>query len=136
MTVYGNFQLRFILATSIFVAGFPTVETGAVDYPLTTDTKVDYNELKSGFANPPEESKLWCFWFWQYGLATKESITQDIEAMRAKGYGGALLGDNWGPEGQVGPVFEQRMEGKLCPCGKGGRPTGPGVEFQYPERVG
>ena len=105
MTVYGNFQLRFILATSIFVAGFPTVETGAVDYPLTTDTKVDYNELKSGFANPPEESKLWCFWFWQYGLATKESVTQDIEAMRAKGYGGALLGDNWGPEGQVGPVF-------------------------------
>ncbi|MFV1964340.1 MAG: glycosyl hydrolase [Pirellulaceae bacterium] len=77
----------------------------AVDYPLTTDTKVDYDALKAGYSDVPEASKLRSFWFWQYGLATKESITQDLEAMKAKGYGGALLGDNGGPEGQVGPVF-------------------------------
>jgi hypothetical protein len=66
---------------------------------------VDYDALKAGYSDVPEASKLRSFWFWQYGLATKESITQDLEAMKAKGYGGALLGDNGGPEGQVGPVF-------------------------------
>jgi len=100
-----NTHLRFILAISIIAGSLLPLETRAVDYPLTTDTKVDYTRLKSGFTNPPEESKLRCFWFWQYGLATKESITQDLEAMKAKGYGGALIGDNGGPEDQVGPVF-------------------------------
>jgi len=97
--------LKRILATGITVASLAAVEAGAVEYPLTTDAQVDYHELRSGFCNPPAESKLRCFWFWQYGVATKASITQDLEAMKAKGYGGALLGDNGGPEGQVGPVF-------------------------------
>jgi hypothetical protein len=38
-------------------------------------------------------------------VATKASITQDLEAMKAAGYGGALIGDNGGREGQLGPVF-------------------------------
>jgi len=100
-----NTHLQSTLAISIITASLLPLETRAVDYPLTTDTKVDYAHLQSGFSNPPEESKLRCFWFWQYGVATKESITQDLEAMKAKGYGGVLLGDNGGPEGQVGPVF-------------------------------
>jgi len=93
------------LAISIIAAELLPLETRAVDYPLPTDPRVDYNALKSGFSSPPQASKLRCFWFWQYGVATKESITQDLEAMKAAGYGGALIGDNGGPEGQVGPVF-------------------------------
>ena len=100
-----NTYLRSILAISIIAASLLPLQTRAVDYPLTADTKVDYAHLQSGFANPPAESRLRCFWFWQYGVATKESITQDLEAMKAKGYGGVLIGDNGGPEGQVGPVF-------------------------------
>ncbi len=76
-----NTNLRHILATGIFMASLLCVEIRAVDYPLTTETKVDYACLKSGFANPPEESKLRCFWFWQYGVATKKSITLDLEAV-------------------------------------------------------
>ena len=89
-----------LIAASLFVAA-----AKANDDSLVTSTMVDYTRLKSSFANPPQESKLRCFWFWQYGVATKESITQDLEAMKAAGYGGALIGDNGGREGQVGPVF-------------------------------
>jgi hypothetical protein len=89
-----------LIAVSLFVAS-----GRADDGSLVTSTIVDYAGLKSGFANPPQESKLRCFWFWQYGVATKESITQDLEAMKAAGYGGTLIGDNGGREGQVGPVF-------------------------------
>ena len=89
-----------LIAVSLFVAS-----GRADDNSLATSAIVDYASLKSSFANPPQESRLRCFWFWQYGLATKESSTQDREARKAKGYGGALLGDNGGPEGQVGPVF-------------------------------
>lgn len=35
----------------------------AVDYPLTTDTKVDYDALKAGYSDVPEASKLRSFWF-------------------------------------------------------------------------
>lgn len=98
--------LRYILGITISVAALSApLIAQADDYAVTTDTVVDYAHLRSGFCNIPEASRLRCFWFWQYGVATKESITQDLEAMKAKGYGGALIGDNGGPEGQVGPVF-------------------------------
>ncbi len=93
----------------LLVASLLAVKTKVVDYPLTTETNVDYDTLKSGYHDIPEASKLRCFWFWQYGVATKKSITQDLEAMKAKGYGGAIIGDNGGPEGQVGPVFMGRQ---------------------------
>jgi len=88
--------LKAILGISLSMAILPAPPFTRAD---------DYSRLRSGFYDIPEASKLRCFWFWQYGVATKESITQDLEAMKAKGYGGALLGDNGGPEGQVGPVF-------------------------------
>lgn len=88
--------LKANLVITLFVAAL------YIPYCSTGD---DYTRLRSGFCDIPEASKLRCFWFWQYGVATKESITQDLEAMKAKGYGGALIGDNGGPEGQVGPVF-------------------------------
>ncbi|MCP4454495.1 MAG: glycoside hydrolase family 2, partial [Planctomycetes bacterium] len=88
------------IAASLFVASGTAHEDS-----LATSSRVDYERLKSDFVNPPQESRLRCFWFWQYGVATKESITQDLEAMKAAGYGGTLIGDNGGREGQVGPVF-------------------------------
>ena len=100
-----NTPLRDIVAISMIAASLFVASGRADDDSLATSTIVDYGHVKSGFFNPPQESRLRCFWFWQYGVATKESITQDLEAMKAKGYGGALLGDNGGPEGQVGPVF-------------------------------
>lgn len=79
-----------------------------VNYPLTPLTQVEYNKLKEGFHSVPDEYKMRSFWFWHNGVATKQSITQDLEAMKAKGYGGTLIGDNGAPTGPLGPIFMGR----------------------------
>ncbi|MDP4228123.1 MAG: glycosyl hydrolase, partial [Bacteroidota bacterium] len=67
--------------------------------------------LKNGFANPPSEARLRCYWWWLNSMATKASITRDLEEMKDKGYGGASLVDAGSSNYQValktpaGPVF-------------------------------
>ena len=60
---------------------------------IFTNISVPYPELKAGFANPPAEARLRCYWWWLNSMATKESITRDLEEMKDKGYGGASLVD-------------------------------------------
>ncbi|HEY4355569.1 MAG TPA: glycosyl hydrolase [Acidobacteriaceae bacterium] len=50
-------------------------------------------ELRAGFQNPPPESRLRCYWWWLNGQTDKATITHDLEEMKAKGFGGALLVD-------------------------------------------
>lgn len=49
--------------------------------------------LESGWENPPNESRLRAYWWWLNGNVTKASITRDLEQMKAKGFGGALICD-------------------------------------------
>ena len=49
--------------------------------------------LRSGFANPPEQAKLRCYWWWLNGNTTEETITHDLTEMSRKGFGGVLLVD-------------------------------------------
>ncbi len=78
---------------------------------IFTNTAVPYLELKSGFSKPPAESGLRCYWWWLNSMATKESITRDLEEMKSNGYGGASLVDAGSSNYQValktapGPVF-------------------------------
>ncbi|UHG89647.1 glycosyl hydrolase [Spirosoma oryzicola] len=63
------------------------------------------------FASPPSSSGIRCWWWWLNGNVTKEAITRDLEAMKAKGFSGACLFDAGGAEqrgnAQVpeGPMF-------------------------------
>lgn len=97
-------MLAFVLLISLLL-------TAQSQNIIFTNTSVDYPELKSGFANPPAEARLRCYWWWLNSMATKESITRDLEEMKAKGYGGALLIDAGSSNYQVsqrtaaGPVF-------------------------------
>jgi len=81
------------------------------DYSLKTDRDVSYQQLWSGFKNPPDESRLRCYWWWLNSMATPESITRDLEQMKAKGYGGASIVDAGSSQYNValktpaGPVF-------------------------------
>lgn len=59
----------------------------AVPAPLHAD------ELEQGWANPPREARLRAYWWWLNGCVTKAAITRDLEEMRAKGWGGALICD-------------------------------------------
>ncbi len=50
-------------------------------------------ELEQGWANPPRDARLRAYWWWLNGCVTKEAITRDLEEMKAKGFGGALICD-------------------------------------------
>ncbi len=77
----------------------------------STQLDITYSELFKGFQNPPAESRLRCYWWWLNSMTTKESITRDLEQMKAKGYGGASIVDagssSYGVarKTQAGPVF-------------------------------
>lgn len=49
--------------------------------------------LEQKFDSPPIEARLRAYWWWVNGNATKESITRDLEEMKSKGFGGAVLCD-------------------------------------------
>ena len=95
----------FVCCISPFVNG--QSQTNSV----LTNQKVSYSQLENGFANPPAESRLRCYWWWLNSMATKESITRDLTEMKAKGYGGASVVDAGSSNYQVarktpaGPVF-------------------------------
>jgi hypothetical protein len=67
--------------------------------------------LETGFATPPPEARLRCYWWWLNGNTNEAAITRDLQEMRAKGYGGAILVDANGSEQRdnhmvpAGPMF-------------------------------
>ncbi len=67
--------------------------------------------LQAGFQNPPPEARLHCYWWWLNGNTDEPTITRDLEAMKANGYGGALLVDASGAglrgnqDVPLGPTF-------------------------------
>lgn len=67
--------------------------------------------LAAGFQTPPDSAKLWAYWWWLNGNVTQESITRDLEGMKAKGFGGAIIFDADGSsqDGNIrapeGPMF-------------------------------
>ncbi len=81
------------------------------NYPIETFTHMDYDDLQDGFLKTPGESGLRCYWWWLNSMATEESITRDLEQMKARGYGGASVVDAGSSNYQVagktaaGPVF-------------------------------
>ena len=69
------------------------------------------DNLAAGFANPPPEARTRAYWWWLNGNATKEAIQHDLEEMKAKGFGGAIITDAGGAEQEgnaqvpAGPAF-------------------------------
>lgn len=51
------------------------------------------SSLRGGFTAPPQTAKLRCYWWWLNGNTTEAAITRDLNEMKAKGYGGAILVD-------------------------------------------
>jgi hypothetical protein len=49
--------------------------------------------LRTGFEQPPQAAKARCYWWWLNGNTTQDAITRDLEGMKAKGFGGAILVD-------------------------------------------
>ena len=51
------------------------------------------DRLEDGFANPPAQTKPWCYWYWISDNISKEGITKDLESMKRVGIGEALIGN-------------------------------------------
>lgn len=73
---------------------------------------LSYTDLRAAFARPPASTAgLRCYWWWLNGHTDPQTITSDLEAMKAKGYGGALLVDANGADQEgnlpvpAGPLF-------------------------------
>lgn len=78
-----------IVLSLIYSASFSQINKAV----LNTNAQTSFSEIENGFLHLPNESKLRCYWWWLNGVATKESITRDLEQMKAKGYGGASIVD-------------------------------------------
>lgn len=100
-----------LLLTFVVLSGYFMVSAQSQQYSLLTTHSVDYNRMNKGFVTPPDDTRLRCYWWWLNSMATKESITRDLEQMKANGYGGASLVDAGSSNYQVamktkaGPVF-------------------------------
>ncbi|OQB89018.1 MAG: F5/8 type C domain protein [Verrucomicrobia bacterium ADurb.Bin118] len=49
--------------------------------------------LLAGWRQPPPGARLRAYWWWLNGNVTSNAITRDLEEMKAKGFGGALICD-------------------------------------------
>ena len=100
-----------LLLTIVILSGSFMVLAQDRSYSLLTSHSVNYTQLNKGFITPPDDSRLRCYWWWLNSMATKESITRDLEQMKAKGYGGASIVDagssayNVAKKTKAGPVF-------------------------------
>ncbi|HEY5346183.1 MAG TPA: glycosyl hydrolase [Verrucomicrobiae bacterium] len=74
------------MKTNLFTALF----LGAV---LASGFSAAAGTLETGWQNPPHDARLRAYWWWLNGNVTKASITHDLEQMKAKGFGGAVLVD-------------------------------------------
>ncbi|MFZ2644287.1 MAG: glycosyl hydrolase, partial [Verrucomicrobiia bacterium] len=50
-------------------------------------------DLEQDWNHPPRDARLRAYWWWLNGCVDKAAITRDLEAMKAKGFGGALICD-------------------------------------------
>jgi hypothetical protein len=73
--------LAAVLAGSMSLAMYVRAQTPPAD------------PLRAGFEHPPDNAKARCYWWWLNGNTTEEAITRDLEGMKEKGFGGAILVD-------------------------------------------
>jgi hypothetical protein len=78
---------------------------------ITGPSPATADSLVRDFVTPPASARLRCYWWWLNGHVTNESIDHDLTEMKAKGYGGVLLVDANGANGEgndpvpPGPMF-------------------------------
>ena len=77
----------------LLTTSFLTLPTFAQTAPPAATDPISLDALSQRFAAPPQRAGMRAFWWWLNGNVTKVSITKDLEAMKAKGFSGALIFD-------------------------------------------
>ncbi len=98
--------------------------------------------LETGWTNPPVTARVRAYWWWLNGNVTKGAITRDLEEMKAKGWGGALICDADGASQdgndpvKHGPTFLTPEWRRTLPTRAArGRSARPRTEPEHPERL-
>lgn len=60
---------------------------------LTWNNAKAESSLEQDWDSPPRDARVRAYWWWLNGNVTREAITRDLEQMKAKGFGGALICD-------------------------------------------
>ncbi|MFS2808993.1 glycosyl hydrolase [Parabacteroides distasonis] len=103
-----NMKINYLIILGLF---YIQDTMGQSDFGLAPILRIDDNTLMEKFKSPPGEARMSCYWWWINSMATKESITRDLEEMKAKGYGSATLIDAGSSSYEIatktahGPVF-------------------------------
>jgi hypothetical protein len=101
------FQTSKIFLTGVLSAAMVFFSFAAPSFGAITER----TSLEQGWQHPPNEARLRAYWWWLNGNVTKASITRDLEEMKAKGFGGAVIidADGSSQEGNAhaphGPTF-------------------------------
>ena len=61
--------------------------------------------FEQSFLLPPDSARMWTWWFWLSDRVDTKSITADLEAMKAKGFGGVTV------YSLSGPAVDARLRG-------------------------
>jgi hypothetical protein len=95
-TVYKIVMRRSLFMALILVSGlfYGTRRASAMD-------------PAEGFQNPPNAARMWVWWFWMQNHVSQETISRDLEELKAKGIGGVTVYSIVGNPGPVpsGPDF-------------------------------
>ncbi len=60
---------------------------------VTTAPCLADDPLADGWNHPPLDARIRAYWWWLNGNVTSAAITRDLEEMKAKGFGGAVITD-------------------------------------------
>ena len=99
---------NILLSVLLLVMAMPVVSHSSSP---ATDRSPGSDQLAAQFAKPPQSAWPWVYWWWLEGNVSNEGITRDLQEMKDKGIGGALLFDAGSSAYQVatrtpaGPVF-------------------------------
>ena len=83
---------------------FSTIFLAAAFCAVSLGLPARADGLADGFANPPAQTKPWCYWYWISDNISKDGITRDLEAMQRVGIGEAEIGNIFLDEVPVGKV--------------------------------
>ena len=107
--VDGRVKILCIFLLACAAGLFPLSAAGGQG-PGAASQPAEAGQLEAAFRQPLDSAKPWAYWWWLNANVTKESITRDLEAMKAKGLGGFLLFDVTAYGHQHVPAPPRRVE--------------------------
>ncbi|MDR3182682.1 MAG: hypothetical protein LBT89_07160 [Planctomycetaceae bacterium] len=80
------------LFCSLLLAHAACIAAESSPASFKADSRVSPAALEAEFAQPPEDQRVGCYWYWTSDVITKEGIIADLKAMKKAGITRAYIG--------------------------------------------